>query len=103
MSLVVFPSRCVPVSCPTSTRLVSHFKSCQGTRMPDRSLAFRSDEGLAAILDEPTVWKLVGRHRVVLGTAETLREAVQMAGDTVRRGGWVVAVVREPDSDIVVF
>jgi hypothetical protein len=71
--------------------------------MFDRTSAYRNDEELAAILDEPTDWKLTGRHGASLGYAETLRTGVQMARDIVRRGGWVVAMAREPRRDIVVF
>ena len=71
--------------------------------MLDRSSAYRTDADLASILDDACDWKLTGRHRLVLGHAESLRDAVEMARTVVRQGSWVVAMTREPARDIVVF
>jgi hypothetical protein len=71
--------------------------------MPDRSASFRSDEHLAAILDEPNDWTVNGPRGVVLGTANSLRIAIEMAGEFYRWGGRVVYVARKPSSDVIVF
>jgi hypothetical protein len=67
--------------------------------MLDRSSTRRSDEELAAILDEPCEWKLTGRRGAVLGFADCLRDAMRMACE----GRGVIAIAREPDSAIIVF
>jgi hypothetical protein len=71
--------------------------------MPDRSASYRSDEHLAGILDEPNDWTVNGPRGVVLGTANNLRIAIEMAGEFCRWGGRVVYVSRKPSSDVIVF
>jgi hypothetical protein len=71
--------------------------------MPDRSRSGRTVEQLLALLDDPAEWRLYGRHGVLIGSAASLRAAVEEAKSLETRGTRTVAIVLGPDSDIIVF
>jgi hypothetical protein len=71
--------------------------------MPDRSRSGRSLEQLLPLLDDPAEWRIFGRHGMLIGSAATLRLAVEEARSLEIRGTRAVAIVLAPDSDIIVF
>jgi hypothetical protein len=63
----------------------------------------RSDEQLEAILFETAIWTIHGRSGQILGTAPSLRHALDRAADFAAAGAVVVALCRLPADNIIVF
>ena len=64
---------------------------------------YRSDEQLDAILFETTTWTINGLNGQVLGTAPSLRQALDTAASVTASGTVVVTLCRMPDDNIIVF
>ena len=63
----------------------------------------RSDEQLDTILFETAIWTINGPSGQVLGTAPSLRQALDRAASYTADGAVVVALCRMPDDNIIIF
>jgi hypothetical protein len=63
----------------------------------------RSDEQLEFVLYETANWMVYGGQGLVLCEVASLRLAIEKAAEFAARGREVVAVVRRPSAEIVVF
>jgi hypothetical protein len=71
--------------------------------MDDLQSSRRTDEQLEAILSETGVWVVNGRQGRVLGSAASLRRALDRAAEYAVSGAVVVALCRMPSDQIIVF
>jgi hypothetical protein len=67
-----------------------------------RALSGRDDQQLAGLLDEAAVWFAKGSHGIVLGRAESLREAIEAVVEF-GVSEHIISLVRGASEDIVVF
>ena len=71
-----------------------------GGRLPEN---YRSDEQPDTILFETAVWTINGLNGLVLGTAPSLRQALDREASFTASGAVVVALCRMPDDNIIIF
>ena len=64
---------------------------------------YRSDEQLDTILFETAIWTINGLNGQGLGSAPSLRRALDRAANFTASGAVVVALCRMPDDNIIVF
>jgi hypothetical protein len=64
---------------------------------------YRWDEQLDTILFETAIWTITSRNDQVLGTAPSLRQALDRAASFTTSGAVVVAICRMPADSITVF
>jgi hypothetical protein len=68
-----------------------------------RSGNYRSDEQLDTILFETATWTINGLNSQILGTAPSLRQALDIAASFTASGVVVVALCRKPADNVIVF
>ena len=69
----------------------------------DNASSRRTDEHLAAILDETSTWTVNGVDGEVLCMAASLRHALQKVEDCTSAGQIVTGVGRRPHYDVIVL
>lgn len=68
--------------------------------MEDRSSSGRADDELLAMMDEQRTWTVMGRRKITLSTASSLREALLLSMETSRVDE---RITRASSAGIIVF